>query len=98
MSKQTKAFTNIALKNQLMDCYKRIRDQKNSKEFRQPVQWKSLGLTNYPEVVKCPMDLDTVRKKINGCYYDSHEQFVSDIQLIWSNAKLYNQPDSYVYK
>lgn len=44
------------------------------------------------------MDLDTIRKKINACYYQCHEQFVSDIQLIWDNAKLFNTPDSYVYK
>lgn len=39
----------------------------NIEAFLEPVQWKELGLFDYPSIVKKPMDLSTVqvRKRIN---------------------------------
>jgi hypothetical protein len=66
-------------------------------EFRRPVDFRGLGLSDYPLIVAKPMDLSTVRKKIKGQKYDSLTDVVSDLQLIWENAKLYNSDDSLVY-
>jgi len=72
--------------------------RRDSEFFRDPVQWQSLGLHDYIEIVKCPMDLGTVRKKLESRDYKKVEQCAADIRLVWSNAMLYNQPGSMVYK
>jgi len=41
-----------------------IFDNQESVEFRQPVDVKGLGLTDYLTIIKTPMDLNSVKKKI----------------------------------
>jgi len=40
------------------------------------------------------MDLGTVKKKLRGNKYKSISDALDDINLIWSNCKLYNQEGS----
>ena len=44
------------------------------------------------------MDLATVLTNINEGKYKTVEECLSDIQLIWSNCKTYNMPESDIYK
>ncbi|KAI9707562.1 MAG: Transcriptional activator spt7 [Candelina mexicana] len=44
----------------------------------------------YHEIVKHPMDLGTMTKKLKGLQYKSKQEFVADLNLIWSNCLLYN--------
>lgn len=66
--------------------------------FLEPVNWKALGLMDYPSIVKTPMDLGTVRKRIkNGTYGStaaSAEQIAEDVRLVWTNCMLYNDDSS----
>ncbi|KAL4441774.1 hypothetical protein ABPG74_008771 [Tetrahymena malaccensis] len=73
-------------------------DNSDSLEFRFPVDYIALGLTDYPNVIKKPMDLTTVKNKINTQSYDTIEDFLDDIQLIWDNCKLYNAQGSWIWK
>lgn len=45
---------------------------------------------NYGLIIKKPMDLNTVMKKLKGLQYNSKQQFVDDLMLIWSNCLAYN--------
>ncbi|CCE78354.1 Piso0_000975 [Millerozyma farinosa CBS 7064] len=45
---------------------------------------------NYSLIIKRPMDLNTVMKKLKGLQYNSKKEFVDDIMLIWSNCLTYN--------
>lgn len=45
---------------------------------------------NYGLIIKKPMDLNTVMKKLKSLSYDSKQSFVDDLMLIWSNCLLYN--------
>jgi len=66
--------------------------------FREPVAWQELGLLDYLMVVKTPMDLTTVRRKLeSGKEYRKPEDCAADIRLIWHNAMLYNAAGSRVY-
>mmetsp|Transcript_7583 Transcript_7583/g.14219 ORF Transcript_7583/g.14219 Transcript_7583/m.14219 type:complete len:212 (-) Transcript_7583:159-794(-) len=76
---------------------KSLEAQEDSYEFLRPVDFKGLGLSDYPLIVTKPMDLSTVRKKIKAQKYDSLVDIVADLQLIWENAKLYNPADSLVH-
>lgn len=71
--------------------------RKDSEPFREPVNWQLLGLDDYLEVVKHPMDLGTVKKNLEMNVYSKREQCAADIRLIWSNALLYNSPGSKIY-
>ncbi|KAI9724980.1 MAG: hypothetical protein M1812_000256 [Candelaria pacifica] len=44
----------------------------------------------YHEIVKHPMDLGSMTKKLKGLQYKSKQEFVADLNLIWSNCLLYN--------
>jgi len=65
--------------------------------FHYPVNYKELGLLDYPILIKTPMDLSTIRKNIKSNKYPSVKSFLDDLYLIWSNCKHYNQEDSVIY-
>ncbi|CAH2352103.1 transcriptional activator Spt7p [[Candida] railenensis] len=45
---------------------------------------------NYGLIIKKPMDLNTVMKKLKGLQYQSKQSFVDDLNLIWNNCLTYN--------
>ena len=66
-------------------------------DFRGPVDWRGLGLEDYPQVIAKPMWLDLVEYKIEAQHYITVEQCAADIRLIWSNCKRYNGEGSDFY-
>lgn len=52
---------------------------------------------DYYMFIKKPVSLFQIRKKLLSDKYKSFDQFIADLQLMCSNAKLYNQEDSFVY-
>merc|ERR1719367_1679433 len=64
--------------------------------FNAPVDVKSLELDDYYDIVKQPMDFGTIHKRLNESYYDSVENVVSDIRLVFSNCHLYNDAEDEV--
>ena len=56
-----------------------------------------MRLFDYPQIVKKPMDLSTVKKNILKGKYQSYEDVFSDIQLVWGNCKTYNMSGSDIY-
>lgn len=45
---------------------------------------------NYGLIIKKPMDLNTVMKKLKNLSYNSKQEFVDDLNLIWNNCLIYN--------
>ncbi|KAG7939081.1 uncharacterized protein OGAPODRAFT_77314 [Ogataea polymorpha] len=45
---------------------------------------------NYYQIIKKPMDLNTVMKKLKNFQYNSKAEFVDDLMLIWKNCLTYN--------
>ncbi|KAF1778581.1 WHIM2 domain [Phytophthora cactorum] len=71
--------------------------QNNSGPFNAPVDTSLKGLEDYAQTVKNPMDLGTIKKKIDSGGYegpDGYENFAEDIRLVWDNAVLYNGEES----
>lgn len=58
--------------------------------FLEPVDHQVLQLHDYLSIVSQPMDLSTVRKKIDNDEYKTYGEFIGDLELIVNNAKLYN--------
>ena len=61
--------------------------------FKKPVDAIKLGIPDYHNIVKQPMDFGTVRKRLNNKYYWSGSECRDDIRLVFSNCFLYNKPE-----
>ena len=67
--------------------------------FLVPVDWETLGLDDYPEIVQNPIDLHTIRKRLDASSYDDvdglvdPELFFKDVALCWDNCLDYFEND-----
>ncbi|XP_030053115.1 bromodomain-containing protein 2 isoform X1 [Microcaecilia unicolor] len=61
--------------------------------FYKPVDASSLGLHDYHEIIKHPMDLSTIKKKMENREYRDAQEFAGDVRLMFSNCYKYNPPD-----
>ena len=52
-----------------------------------------LGLHDYHTIIKAPMDLGTVKKKMDNREYTSVAAFEHDVLVIFSNCYKYNPPE-----
>ena len=85
------------LKMKCLEVHKVLQCHQHGWVFNNPVDPVELGLPDYFEVIKRPMDLGTIKKKPeNGCYH-SLEEFESHVHLTFDNAMLYNPEGSVVY-
>jgi len=62
--------------------------------FYKPVDTSLPELADYKKVIKTPMDLGTVKTKMEGRDYSSHLDFASDVRMIFTNCYKYNPPES----
>nr|XP_046226015.1 bromodomain-containing protein 3-like isoform X6 [Oncorhynchus gorbuscha] len=61
--------------------------------FYKPVDAEALELHDYHEIIKHPMDLSTVKKKIDAREYPDAQMFAADVRVMFSNCYKYNPPD-----
>ena len=83
--------------NKALQLINLLEIQEESAEFLQPVDYKLLNIPDYPIIIKNPMDLGTIKKKIKSKKYKNLHEFINDIQLVWDNCKTYNDPSSEIY-
>lgn len=57
-----------------------------------------LTIQDYFDIVKNPMDLSTIKRKLDTGQYEEPWQYIEDIWLMFNNAWLYNRKTSRVYK
>lgn len=82
-------------------CYnllQRLKKHPSAGPFLEPVDVEGLGLYDYYDYVKEPMDLSTVERKLNENQYAKVSEFAADIRKIWNNSFLYNAKGSYIYR
>ncbi|XP_067315652.1 bromodomain testis-specific protein isoform X2 [Pseudorasbora parva] len=60
--------------------------------FYKPVDAKALGLDDYHEIIHQPMDMSTIKKKMETREYTDALQFAADMRLMFSNCYKYNPP------
>ena len=54
--------------------------------FKEPVDEKKLGISDYYSKIKRPMDFGTMREKLKKHEYASIEEFIRDMQLVFANC------------
>lgn len=65
--------------------------------FNSPVDPVALSLPDYFAVIKTPMDLGTVRKRLHSYEYNTRRECAEDIRLCLRNAMTYNPPNNLVH-
>jgi len=66
--------------------------------FRSPVDPNALGIPDYFEIVKTPMDMSSIRRKLEVGAYSDPWQFINDVFMMFENAWVYNRKTSRVYR
>ncbi|KAL2494609.1 Transcription factor GTE8 [Forsythia ovata] len=65
--------------------------------FNQPVDPVKLKIPDYFSIITNPMDLGTIKRKLEDNMYFDAEEFARDVRLTFSNAILYNPPGNFVH-
>lgn len=73
-----------------------LKKHRDAAPFLHPVDFVKLNVPDYPQVIKYPMDLTTVDKKLNSGEYDTVEDFISDIRLVFMNCYKFNGPEAMI--
>ncbi|KAL7718716.1 Bromodomain protein [Entamoeba marina] len=65
--------------------------------FLLPVDPEALGIPTYFNIIKNPMDLGTIQKKLTKNTYSTRNDFAQDVRLTFENAKLFNPVGNLVH-
>lgn len=60
--------------------------------FQQPVDTKKLNLPDYHNIIRQPMDLGTIKKRLENNYYWSAKECLQDFNTLFTNCYVYNKP------
>ncbi|KAF8167444.1 hypothetical protein B0H34DRAFT_792168 [Crassisporium funariophilum] len=63
--------------------------------FARPVDPVLDGCPTYYDEIQHPMDFGTISNKLNESKYETMEQFKKDFELVLSNCRQFNTPDTY---
>ncbi len=66
--------------------------------FLVPVDPIRLGIPHYTQIIKHPMDMSTVRRKLDTNQYENADDFESDVRLMLNNCFTFNRPGDEVYE
>ncbi|KGL93098.1 Bromodomain testis-specific protein [Charadrius vociferus] len=60
--------------------------------FHQPVDAAALNLPDYYSIIKKPMDLTTIKKRLEHNYYTKAAECIEDFKTMFLNCYIYNKP------
>ncbi|XP_029370953.1 bromodomain-containing protein 3-like isoform X3 [Echeneis naucrates] len=60
--------------------------------FYQPVDAVALGLPDYHTIITSPMDMGTIKKRLENNYYWSASECMEDFNTMFTNCYIYNKP------
>lgn len=86
-------------RDQMKYCGAIMRNLKKHRDagpFLHPVDYVKLNVPDYPKIIKHPMDLSTVDRRLNTGQYDSVDDFISDIRLVFNNCFKFNGPEAMI--
>lgn len=85
------------LHKHLQTVLKEIKSLECAWPFLEPVNAQETGAIDYYEVIKNPMDLQTMQNRLDeGWFYVTKEIFIADLKRMVENCKMYNGKGHYV--
>uniref|UniRef100_A0A7E4UZT3 histone acetyltransferase n=1 Tax=Panagrellus redivivus TaxID=6233 RepID=A0A7E4UZT3_PANRE len=91
-------FDYDALRADLLSVWRIVDSAEEAMPFRTPVDCELLQIMDYYDIIKHPMDLNTIRQKLDNWDYHNPREFCADMWQIFENAWIYNRKVSKVYK
>ncbi|KAF5191962.1 Transcription factor gte12, partial [Thalictrum thalictroides] len=82
---------------QCLALLKKLINDKNGWGFRNPVDPIAMNIPDYFKIISEPMDLGTIKSKLEKKLYTKTEEFAADVRLTFNNAMLYNPPANYFH-
>ncbi|KAJ9566860.1 hypothetical protein OSB04_002826 [Centaurea solstitialis] len=80
-----------------LEVVKKIMKMDAAEPFNVPVNPVALGIPDYFDVIKTPMDFGTICSNLeNGLKYMNSEDVYKDVQYIWENCYKYNNKGDYI--
>ncbi|CAJ0957482.1 unnamed protein product, partial [Mesorhabditis belari] len=76
--------------------FEAVSEHRNTWPFKETVDVDEFP--NYHQIVKNPIDLSIIENRLRSQCYSSHIDLHADLQLMVSNAKLFNQKGSAIYQ
>lgn len=89
-----------AVNPQMKPCLKLLKElfkHRMAVYFREPVDPEKLGIPDYFNIIKTPMDFGTIHKKLLSNQYETVEDFGEDVRLVFANATTYNPAQTEVH-
>ena len=77
--------------------YPAVHKHKFAWPFHTPVDPVKLQLPDYFDVIKQPMDLSLIKKKMETMQYKSAKEIIADFDLMFNNCYTYNRPTKKLY-
>ncbi|KAI8335708.1 hypothetical protein BC941DRAFT_62295 [Chlamydoabsidia padenii] len=77
--------------------YNKLQKHRAAAVFLQEVDEEMDGAPGYYDIIKNPMDLGKIKKKVDEKVYTSFSQFEADVRLMLSNCYIFNLPGSLAY-
>ncbi|KAF5828893.1 Bromodomain-containing protein [Dunaliella salina] len=71
---------------------RRLWSKRECSAFKEPVDPIKLNIPDYHTYIKHPMDVGTVKKKLDSGMYKSPLEVRDDVRLVWRNCAAYNPP------
>ncbi|KAI0374378.1 Bromodomain-containing protein [Pilatotrama ljubarskyi] len=102
--RKAKAPRDAATAEQLKFCEKVLKDLHQKQHytiahpFYEPVDPVKMGIPEYPKIIKKPMDLSTMKKKLEAGEYPTAEKFRDDFKLMIKNCMTFNPPGNPVHE
>uniref|UniRef100_A0A2K5N649 Bromo domain-containing protein n=1 Tax=Cercocebus atys TaxID=9531 RepID=A0A2K5N649_CERAT len=61
-------------------------------QFRQPVDAVKLAPEDYHKIIKQPMDVGTIKRRLENSYYWVSSECMEDLNTMFTNCYIYNKP------
>nr|XP_032606753.2 bromodomain-containing protein 8 isoform X1 [Taeniopygia guttata] len=90
-----KPLQHLILKKKLLSIWRMIASHRFSSPFLKPVSEKQAP--GYRDVVKRPMDLSSIKRRLSKGHIQSVMQFQCDVMLMFQNAVMYNNSNHRVF-
>lgn len=88
--------------DKMKTLFETLRDHKDNKGRQLSIIFLKLpnpkDFPDYFEVIKTPVDFETINTKLKQGRYQSIDECLQDFILMFDNACKYNEPDSQIYK
>ncbi|KAL1560396.1 transcription factor GTE10-like [Salvia divinorum] len=85
------------LKLECTKILKALMSHSLARAFNEPVNPVKLKIPDYFEIIKNPMDLGTIKHKLEKNMYSGAKEFAADVLLTFENAMSYNPPSHEVH-